>query len=136
MFHYFLREFPQFRGDESALAPIRAFIMRGGKVEDFAEMGRDAITHDMPPGATPSRWVHVLRVDKDYMAIRGKACFFLGPGYTPPTWSVNIGRNPEWLHTPGTEGIGHQFVYLEQDAQEGFDGEMQELHRIRRSLLL
>lgn len=135
VFHYFLREFPRFRGDESAFAPIRSFIIEGGKVRDFVEMGDDAITHDMSPGVSPSRWLHVVRVDKQYIAIRGKVSFFLGPGYTPPTWSVNIGQNPERVATPDPEGIGHQFVYLGSDAQEGYDGETEELKTFRGSLL-
>jgi len=117
-FHYALKMFPDLTGLEAEFAPIKDFIWAGnGEVAQFVQQRSDQFLRNFK-GARPTKWMHILAVERTYDVILAHAQFFAGPGIVPPPYVIRIGRNPARI-VSRREVRGHQFVMLDPEAGTG-----------------
>lgn len=135
-FHYFLKFFNQFSGNEKQFDGIKQFILSGGNSDNWVRQVKGSFIICLNPGfTTTDRYCHIIAVDKDEKNILARINFFIGPKGVPPHYyEVFIGRNPEKIIFP--QGIGHQFVYYDELDKDGYCGRMDPLLSVRKSLML
>lgn len=118
-FHYALKMFPDLTGMESEFDDIKAFIWAGGEVGQFVKQRPDQFVKNFER-ERPTRWMHILAVERAYDAILAHAQFFAGPGILPPPYVIRIGRDPARIMRR-REIRAHWFVILDP---AGGTGEM------------
>ena len=134
-FHYFLKHFTQFTGYEKEFEGIRQFIFSGGESKQWIRQREGSFIEGLDPGISTDKYGHLLALDKNEKDIRAKIHFFVGPGIKPHRYyEIFIGKNPERIIY--NQGIGHQFVYFDEPDEDGYDGRMDPLRIIRKSLLI
>jgi hypothetical protein len=116
-FHYALKMFPDLTGMESELAPIKEFIWAGGDVAQFVQQRSDQFVKNFER-ERPTKWMHILAVERTYDLILAHAQFFAGPGIVPPPYVIRIGRDPARI-IRRRESRAHQFVILDPAARTG-----------------
>lgn len=124
-FHYILKHFPHFRGDEEIFAGIRNFIFNGGPIQDYVTWTNKQIIEQIKNGFTPVTFGHVILGRANKHLVWCKAQFFLGPNTIPLVYNIAIARNKPILIYDITSG--HQFSYYEKGAKDGFAGFMDQL---------
>lgn len=134
-FHYFLKFFAQFNGNEKQFAGIKEFIKSGGNPDNWVRQIEGSFIAGLNPGATTTdRYCHLIAVEKNERVIRAMLNFFVGPGGVPSHYyEVFIGQNPEGIIYP--QVLGHQFVYYDKVGEDGYSGRMDLLVSIRKSLI-
>jgi hypothetical protein len=134
-FHYFLKHFLQFTGFEKEFDGIKDFIFNGGESEHWVRQIEGSFIVGLEPYITTDRFGHLLALDKDEHGICAKIHLFIGPGIAPHRYyEIFIGRNPEMIIYH--QGVGHQFVYFDEPEEDGYDGRMDPLRTISKSLLI
>ena len=134
-FHYFLKFFHLFTGFEKEFDVIKDFIFNGGESEQWVRQVEGSFIIELEPNIATDKYGHLLAIDKNEHDIRAKVYFFVGPGITPHRYyEVFIGKNPEMIIYH--QGVGHQFVYFDKPEEDGYDGRMDPLQTIRKSLLI
>lgn len=120
-FHYILKHFRHFRGDEPMFAGIRNFIMKGGNISDFVTW-KDKQIIEIQKGLTPNTWAHLIVARADENRVSCRLQFFLGPNCKPWVFTVAIARNESKLVYDITSA--HSFVYYEGGPRNGKFGVM------------
>jgi hypothetical protein len=113
-FHYTLKMFPELTGLEREFDDIKEFIWSGGDVERFVRQRADQFVQNFGR-MRPTKWMHILGVERTYNAIVAHAQFFAGPEILPPPYLIRIGRNPARIDR-GREVRAHMFVILDPGA--------------------
>ena len=116
-FHYALKMFPDLTGLESEFVPIKDFIWAGGNVAQFVQQRADQFVRNFKR-MRPTKWMHILAVERTYNIILAHAQFFAGPGILPPPYIIRIGRNPAKIVSRRVVHA-HQFVILDPAARAG-----------------
>jgi len=116
-FHYALKMFPDLTGMEAEFAPIKDFIWAGGNIAQFVQQRSAQFVKNFER-ERPTKWMHILTVQRTYDVILAHAQFFAGPHMLPPPYVIRIGRNPARIAAP-REIRGHQFVILDPAAGTG-----------------
>ena len=124
-FHYVLKHFRHFRGDEEIFAGIRNFIMNGAPIQDYVNWTDKQLIEQFRNGYCPTTFGHVILGRANEHFIWSKLQFFVGPDTLPLVYTVAIGRNKPLLIYDLTSG--HQFSYHENGPNDGFAGLMDEL---------
>lgn len=134
-FHYFLKYFNQFSGNEKQFDGIKQYIKFGGNSDNWVRQVEGSFVVGLKPGfTTTDSYCHIIAVDKNAKTIRAMLNFFIGPKGVPPQYyEVFIGENPERIIFP--QGVGHQFVYYDEVDKNGYCGRMDPLVNIRKSLM-
>jgi hypothetical protein len=133
-FHYFLKYFIQFTGYEKEFDGIKQFIFSGGDAGKWVLQKDGSFIVGLEDGISTDKYGHLLAIDKNEKDIRAKIHFFVGPGIKPHRYyEIVIGKNPERIIY--NQGIGHQFVYFDKPDEDNYDGRMDPLGTIRKSLL-
>ncbi len=130
-FHYTLKQFPDLVGNEPEFKLLRQFIRSGGDESPFVRERRDQFVVNFRLGLWPTRWMHILTVERTTNQIISRCQFFAGPHSLPPGYEVFIGHNPARIARP-TEKCAHGFVYLDEETTEGYDGIMENLQPAQR----
>ena len=135
-FHYYLAHSRRpYRGDEDCFAPIRAFIMNGGKIDGFFGSSRRKFV--MPFGVvasggilSPTQWAHVLAADETCEEIIVYVQLFVGPGAIPPPHYIKLAKIPSRLLV---ESFFWGHVYHYDDPQVGtrYAGRVEESQFVR-----
>jgi hypothetical protein len=116
-FHYALKMFPDLTGLESEFEPIKDFIWAGGDIAQFVRQRADQFVRNFKR-MRPTKWMHILGVERTYDVILAHAQFFAGPGILPPPYVIRIGRNPAKIVSRRVVRA-HQFVILDPAAGTG-----------------
>jgi hypothetical protein len=116
-FHYALKMFPDLTGMEREFDAIKAFVWAGGDVAQFVSQRSDQFVKNFER-ERPTRWMHILAVERTYDSILAHAQFFAGPGIVPPPYAIRIGRDPARIMRR-RENRAHQFVILDPAAGTG-----------------
>ncbi len=124
-FHYILKHFRHFRGDEDIFARIRNFIMNGGPIQEYVNWTDKQLIEQFKNGYCPTTFGHVILGRANEHFIWAKLQFFVGPDTLPLVYTVAIARNKPLLIYDLTSG--HQFSYYEDGPKDGFAGFMDEL---------
>jgi hypothetical protein len=126
-FHYTLKVFPDLTGTEAEFAPIKNFIWAGGDPDQFVQQRRDQFVRNFRTHR-PTKWMHLLAVERTYYSILAHAQFFAGPGIVPPPYVIRLGQDPSRIISR-RRARAHQFVILDPVAGTGemLDGEPAEL---------
>jgi hypothetical protein len=130
-FHYVLKHFRNFRGDEQIFAGIRSFIINGGNISDFVTWNDKQIIQ-IKEGYTPDGWAHLVLARANEHVIFSRLQFFLGPNCIPYIYTVALGHNQTQLIYNIT--AGHSFAYYKAGQKEGKVGVMDELLYIYKSI--
>jgi hypothetical protein len=132
-FHYALKHAPNLNGDEPQFQSIRNFIIRGeGPIDQFVSHATAELLI-RSPGQRLRRYGHLLTVEADYeKPVMARMQFFRGPDNDPVVWIVSLGYNPS--RVDWNQRFGHWFYYFGR-VQKGFDGEVQPIRHVDRSLL-
>ena len=130
-FHYFLKHFPRYIGDEPCFEDVRQFIQSGGNIrssndiEKFVRFTRNPIITGINPGSRQDWQGHLLAASVDYVGFHVKAGFFVGEG-PDVTYEVFLGENPSRIEYEET--CRHKFIYFDETHNdENFSGEIQEI---------
>jgi hypothetical protein len=124
-FHYVLKHFRHFRGDEEMFTGIRNFIMNGGPIQDYVTWSNKQIIEQIKSGYCPVTFGHVILGRANEQLIWSRLQFFVGPDTIPQVFNVVIARNKPTLVYDITSG--HQFFYYEEGVKDGFAGSMEKL---------
>lgn len=116
-FHFALKMFPDLTGMEREFDAIKDFIWAGGDAAQFVKQRSDQFVRNFER-ERPTRWMHILAVERTYDAILAHAQFFAGPGIVPPPYVIRIGRDPARIMRR-CESRAHQFVILDPAAGTG-----------------
>jgi hypothetical protein len=117
-FHYALKMFPNLTGMEREFDAIKDFIWAGGGDEaSFVKQRSDQFVKNFER-ARPTKWMHILAVERAYDAILAHAQFFAGPDSLPPPYLIRTGRDPARIMRV-KEAHAHQFVILDPPAGTG-----------------
>jgi len=119
-FHYALKMFQDLTGMEREFAPIKDFIWAGGDAgaeARFVQQRADQFVRNFRT-ERPTRWMHLLAVERTYDVILVHAQFFAGPGILPPPYLIKLGRDPA-IVVRRRETRAHQYVYLDAAAGRG-----------------
>jgi hypothetical protein len=116
-FHYVLKMFPDLTGMEAEFAAIKDFIWGGGDAVKFVRQRSDQFVKNFR-GRRPTKWMHILAVERTYDVILAYAQFFAGPNILPPPYVIRIGRDPTRIMYR-KESRAHQFVILDPAAKTG-----------------
>jgi hypothetical protein len=116
-FHYALKMFPDLTGTEREFDAIKDFIWAGGDVARFVRQRADQFVRNFER-ERPTRWMHILAVERTHDAILAHAQFFAGPGILPPPYLIRIGPDPARIMRR-RESRAHQFVIVDPAAGTG-----------------
>ena len=117
-FHYALKMFPELTGLEPEFGSIKDFIWAGtGRADEFVRQRSDQFVRNFR-NMRPTKWMHILAVERTYEVILAHAQFFAGPGIVPPPYVVRIGRSPSRI-VSRREARAHYFVILDPAAATG-----------------
>ncbi len=129
-FHYALKMFPDLTGLEPEFGPVKDFIWAGtGQVDDFVRQRPDQFVRNFRTHR-PTKWMHILAVERTYDVILAHAQFFAGPGIVPPPYAIRIGRSPSRI-VSRREARAHYFVILDPAAATGEMEDAEPLQLIR-----
>ncbi len=128
-FHYVLKMFPDLTGMEAEFAAIKDFIWTGGAIAEFVRQRSDQFVRNFER-ERPTKWMHILAVERTYDVILAHAQFFAGPGIVPPPYVIRIGRDPARIMRP-RETRAHQFVILDPAGSTGEMVDAEPLQYIR-----
>jgi hypothetical protein len=124
-FHYFLKHMPEFHGSEDCFASIRYFITQG-RPEDVDVFTQGRVNHifvdDVQAKPSPVGYHHHLEAEADCRQLISRLQFFIGPGFTLPTYTIYLGKSP--LLVDYTRRCAHSFTYSDEDRIGSYDGEM------------
>lgn len=120
-FHYVLKHFRHFRGDEPMFDGIRNFILNGGVISDFVTWKENQII-EIKEGMTPNTWAHLIVARADENIVICRLQFFLGPNSKPWVFTVAVAPNETKLVYDITSA--HSFVYYEGGPKDGKVGVM------------
>jgi hypothetical protein len=129
-FHYALKHFRHFRGDEEMFEGIRNFIMNGGNIQDFVRWSKKQIV-EIKPGYSPSTFAHVIHARANEQFVWSRLQFFIGPQTIPLVYRVALAVNKPILSYDIMEG--HSFCYYEEGIKDGFAGVMDQLLWIHKA---
>ncbi len=101
-FHYYLTRSQRARGDEESFAPIRQFIMEGGKIDRFVSQDTSFFIPMLSRGYVPCRWHHIVAADETTGNVLGYVCLFIGPQAKGMHYQVKIGNLNSRLVMPST----------------------------------
>ncbi|HKB66712.1 MAG TPA: hypothetical protein VKC61_12725 [Pyrinomonadaceae bacterium] len=124
-FHYILKHFRSFRGDEDCFADIRRFILEGGDIAQFVRWTEKQFISHIEAGYVPAKFGHVILARANERIIWGKLQFFIGPGSTPSVYELAVAHNPTKLVYDITSA--HSFCYYESGPRDGKLGVMDEM---------
>jgi hypothetical protein len=110
-FHYALKMFPDLTGMEAEFAAIKDFIWAGGDVAQFVQQRADQFVRNFAR-MRPTKWMHILAVERTHDVILAHAQFFAGPNSLPPPYVIRIGRDPARIVSRRVVRA-HQFVILD-----------------------
>lgn len=117
--------FADLTGMESEFASIKEFIWTGGDINRFVRQRRDQFLVNFRRGMRPTRWMHILAVERAYDAMVGYAQFFAGPQFLPPPYEIRIARDPARIMRR-VERRAHEFVILDPAPASGPVGVMED----------
>src|SRR5439155_4868656 len=92
-------------------------IWEGGDAEEFVQQRRDQFVQNFRTHR-PTKWMHLLAVERTYDSILAHAQFFAGPGIVPPPYLIRLGRDPARIMSR-RRTRAHQFVILDPVAGTG-----------------
>ena len=125
-FHYFLKHMGMFHGSEDIFKEIRSFITKGN--ENVGQYVSGVVTYHtvegFPPSTSVTNFRHILSAHISNQLLFARLQFFLGPGVTLPSYTINLGRRPASVNWPQIRN--HAFIYSEDYKQDGYDGLMVE----------
>jgi hypothetical protein len=130
-FHYVLKHFRHFRGDEDGFAGIRDFIMNGGPIADYVTWSQKQVIAQVSAGCTPTTFSHVVLGRANQHLVWSQLQFFLGPDTVPLVYTVKLADNKPTLIYDITSG--HSFVYYDGGPKDGVSGQMDNLVWIYKS---
>jgi hypothetical protein len=130
-FHYALKHFPHFRGDEETFAGIRDFIMNGGSIPDYVTWSQKQVIEQIKAGYTPVTFGHVILARANEHLVWCRLQFFLGPDTVPLVYTVALARNRPAVIYDITSG--HSFCYYAEGIKDGYAGEMDSLVWIHKA---
>jgi hypothetical protein len=104
---------------------VKQFIWEGGEIDPFVRQNSGQFVGNFLHGYRPTRWMHILAVERTYQRIVAHAQFFVGPQSLSLPYAVVLGRNPSRI-VSRTEQRAHQFVILDPTASSGFVGVMED----------
>jgi hypothetical protein len=129
-FHYVLKHLGRhYRGDELAFEPLRRFIRQGGNPDQFVQIQRSHRLTPVRPHYDEEPVGHLVMAASDQGVVQVRIHFFGSSGWTPWTWIVLLGREPNLIIAP--RKCAHAFEYyvdgdfVRKDVR-GFDGRMVE----------
>jgi|GEM_PF-3341390 len=122
-FHYFLTQFPEFRGNEPIFADIRDFILNDAHPVERANtfMGERALPliGEMLSGS-PKGWQgHAVCAELKGDARLAHVQMFLSEDYASRIYTIRLALDSD-LHSRGS---GHLYVYYQEGLQGGYAGE-------------
>jgi hypothetical protein len=128
-FHYFLSQFPNYKGSEPLFVGIRDFISenKGGieRINDFVGIRQNPLLAPMMDGFRPDGWAaHAL------CAEAGRECvahvqLFVCNDYSAPVYTVKLARDTDISVHCST---GHAFKYFEEGPRGKFSGKADSLY--------
>lgn len=123
-FHYILKHFRNFRGDEDFFAGIRGFITDGGDISQFVRRTQKQVIQ-IKEGYAPGTSGHIVLARANERVIWCKLQFFLGRGAVPFVYELGVARNQTKLVYDITSG--HSFCYYADGPKDGKLGVMEPL---------
>ena len=130
-FHYFLKHFPQYTGDEPCFKDLRQFIQNGENInspndlQKFVIFTNNPIISGIDLGCKQNWQGHLLAATVDYVGLRVQARFFVGEG-PDVTYEIFIGATPSRIIY--NEICRHKFVYFDKaHIDKQFSGEVKEV---------
>jgi hypothetical protein len=127
-FHYALSVFRDLSGGEPEFSPLRRFILDGGRPEPLVCQRPGHFLGNFAQGERPTKWCHILSVERSRGWIVARCYFFAGPEYILPYYETRVGRVPRSaspiLRLP--ERRAHLFVYDVGNSGPGHDGRVVE----------
>jgi hypothetical protein len=124
-FHYTLKFFPDLMGTEPDFEPIKDYIWTGSNADRFVTQESAQFVHHFRHGYRPTKWMHILAVERTYNSIVAHAQFFAGPRSLPLPYRIWIGRNPSRIDRH-PELRAHNYVILDPTANSGAVGIMED----------
>jgi hypothetical protein len=73
---------------------IKQFIWEGGDVTKFVQQRSDQFVKNFKT-SRPTKWMHILAVERTYDVILAHAQFFAGPRIIPPPYVIRVGRRKD-----------------------------------------
>jgi len=137
-FHYFLTQFPEFRGHEPAFSEIHRYIFEGGggvnRANQFIGLRQHPLLAEMmPPGARPDGWcAHVLCAEISAGQCLAHVQMFISEDWPAPAYTVRLGCIS--IHRE-SNASGHAYVYFEDGPKGQFSGEARRLETMRAGFL-
>ncbi len=130
-FHYVLKHFTHFRGDEDIFERIRDFIINGGSIPDYVTWSQKQVIEQIKAGYTPVTFGHVILARANEHLVWCRLQFFLGPDTVPLVYTVALARNKPAVIYDITSG--HSFCYYAEGIKDGYAGEMDSLVWIHKA---
>jgi len=128
-FHYFLKQFPRYRGSEPQFTTIREFITTGTNVRTPDEIPRLVRVAVVPQHLIRNMELskescgHLLVAGMNELQFYAWAEFFKGFGGPEFACIVELGSNPSGLIYE--ERHAHRFTWYRHGPRGGYDGEME-----------
>lgn len=134
-FHYFLQYFEHYNGNEKEFEGIKAFIMKGGEVNEWVTIVPGSFIEDFKNRFVSTNiYGHFVVAEDTGDRIFVKLGFFYGPTCLQDRhFEVQIGKSPGLIKKP--KDIGHQILYFAKKDDNGFIGEMKELRKYSKGFL-
>jgi hypothetical protein len=124
-FHYFLSQFPHYRGHESVFSDIRQFILEGGggveTANDFVGKRQHPLLGEMLNGARPDRWrAHLLCAETKPGECLAHVQMFVSEDWEAQAYTVRLTRQ-----TPLADcrAAGHAYIYYADGPKGRYSGE-------------
>ena len=128
-FHYTLKMFPELTGHEREFDGIKDFIWNGGEISRFAQQRKDQFVGNFRRGMRPTKWMHILAVERGGGVITCYVQLFVGPRSLPPPYTVSIGRDPSAILTK-PRWNSHQYVILTANPMQVPQGVMEDANPV------
>jgi len=130
-FHYFLKQFPRYKGSETEFEEIRKFIKTGENIKSgndinrFVKFTRVPIARSLAMRYSDDWSGHLLAAFINYSSFYVWAQFSIGAGFGTLAYNVHLGRTPSRIIYQ--EACAHRFVYFSDGQQDGYDGKMEKV---------
>ena len=128
-FHYTLKMFPELTGHEREFDGIKDFIWNGGEISRFVQQRKDQFVGNFRRGMRPTKWMHILAVERGGGVITCYVQLFVGPRSLPPPYTVSIGRDPSAILTR-PRWSSHQYVILTANPMQVPQGVMEDANPV------
>jgi hypothetical protein len=122
--HYTLKMFPELTGHEREFDGIKDFIWNGGETSQFVRQSKNQFVGNSRRGMRPTKWMHILAVERGEGTITGYVQLFVGPRSIPSPYTVRIGRDPSAILTKPRLN-SHQYVMLDANPMQAPQGVME-----------